>query len=132
MPKGYPGTRTITHGALSAYRTGCRCVPCVTVRRAYKNTRYRKYSILARKYELQKKYGITLEDYENLFTHQKGLCAICGTPPKLFRLSIDHCHSRLNIRGLLCVRCNGDLGWYEKYKIQIEGYLARNNAKNSK
>lgn len=46
--------------------------------------------------------------YEWLLNVQGGVCAICGNPPKPGgkRLNIDHSHSGLYVRGLLCHRCN--------------------------
>lgn len=54
------------------------------------------------------KYGLTVEQYEALVKKQRGRCAICGTKPS--RLVIDHCHNTLEVRGLLCVACNGAIG----------------------
>lgn len=55
-------------------------------------------------------YGITTEDYQSLLTAQKGVCAICKKPPGKYRLSVDHCHTKGNVRGLLCTQCNTALG----------------------
>ena len=41
----------------------------------------------------QRLYGITLKDYERMLKEQKGVCAICGRPPKNRRLAVDHDHS---------------------------------------
>lgn len=49
-------------------------------------------------------------DYSVLFEKQKGLCAICGEPPKHKRLGVDHCHKTGKVRGLLCSPCNLMLG----------------------
>lgn len=76
-------------------------------------------------------YKLTPETYNELLISQKGVCLICGEPPSERRLSIDHDHSCCPgketcgkcIRGLLHVKCNAALGWYEKYKIQIERYI---------
>jgi len=62
-----------------------------------------------------KKYGITTEQYEELFQDQGGVCAICGGPPDAWRagierLAIDHCHATGDIRGLLCNTCNAGMG----------------------
>ena len=52
--------------------------------------------------------------YDFLFKKQKGLCKICGKPPKPnTRLSIDHCHKNQVIRGLLCSNCNTALGLFK-------------------
>ena len=65
-----------------------------------------------RELTLKRVYGITIDDYNDMFIEQGGSCAICGTHQKEFKfcLSVDHCHSTGKIRGLLCHRCNGGLG----------------------
>ncbi|AFK13461.1 endonuclease VII [Yersinia phage YpP-G] len=66
---------------------------------------------------LMRSYGITLDDYEEMLESQKGLCKICGTEgfamnPKVhkIKLVVDHCHTKGNVRGLLCHNCNRALG----------------------
>lgn len=44
--------------------------------------------------------------YDALLKWQGGGCAICGRPPKNRRLDMDHDHRTMQVRGLLCVRCN--------------------------
>lgn len=55
---------------------------------------------------------------------QAGGCAICREPLTVTR-HIDHSHVSGFVRGVLCASCNTKLGWYEKRKHAIEGYLAR-------
>ena len=66
----------------------------------------------SRKLHLQKRYGITLEQYATLLLEQGGACGICGRrdnlPNKHF--AVDHCHKTGRVRGLLCSRCNSGLG----------------------
>lgn len=57
-----------------------------------------------------KRYGLTPESYAGLLTEQGGGCAICQTPPKECRLSVDHCHRTGRVRGLLCKNCNTGIG----------------------
>lgn len=59
---------------------------------------------------LKRKYGLTLEHYEEILADQGGGCAICGRKPGKISLHIDHDHSTGQIRGLLCFRCNNALG----------------------
>jgi len=63
---------------------------------------------LSKGYTLQKAYGITLEDYENMKHKQDHKCLICFTEPKI--LYVDHCHTNKHVRGLLCPKCNLLLG----------------------
>lgn len=56
------------------------------------------------------RYGITEEQYLGMVDKQGGVCAICGKPCSIGRLSIDHCHITEKVRGLLCRRCNAGLG----------------------
>lgn len=59
---------------------------------------------------LWQKYGLTLEDYNNLLEKQNKVCAICEQPPSKQFLYVDHCHATGRVRGLLCNRCNTALG----------------------
>lgn len=57
---------------------------------------------------LLRKYGITIEQYEEIYNHQEGKCEICG---KFFPvLAVDHNHATGQIRGLLCRDCNAGFG----------------------
>ncbi len=66
----------------------------------------------SRDMQLKYKYGISLEQYKQMFTEQSGLCAVCNKPEKAKRLgkikdlSVDHCHKTGKVRGLLCQSCN--------------------------
>jgi hypothetical protein len=62
---------------------------------------------------LRRNFGFTPEQYDALFREQKGMCAICGQPPKMVRLGVDHDHRTGIVRSLLCVKCNNALGWLE-------------------
>ncbi|SRR6266496_2393799 len=70
----------------------------------------------AQKYEL-KKFGLTEKDYQNLLVKQNYACAICKKPETRIlksgqtkRLSVDHCHNKGHVRGLLCYSCNTGIG----------------------
>lgn len=76
---------------------------------------YKRKNVL-KNFHLTKKYGITLEEYNNLFFKQNGCCDICKKHQSEFKisLSVDHCHETGNIRGLLCSSCNRALGMYKE------------------
>ena len=65
---------------------------------------------------LRSKYDITLEQYEQMFEDQIGLCDICGNPETAKNrygkrtLSVDHNHKTKEVRSLLCDSCNRMIG----------------------
>ena len=70
----------------------------------------------SRRSHLKRKYGITLEQYNELLSSQDGKCAICNEDEKCSRnsvLAVDHCHKTGEIRGLLCSHCNRGLGLFK-------------------
>jgi len=56
------------------------------------------------------KYGLSAAEYNAMVITQDGRCAICGA---VGELSIDHCHTAGNVRGLLCGTCNTGLGMFK-------------------
>jgi Autographiviridae endonuclease VII len=72
---------------------------------------------------LRHRFGISVEEYDELFEEQDGKCAICESVPSNTRLAVDHDHQTNEIRGLLCHPCNRLLGRLENnpgmiYRIQ--------------
>jgi hypothetical protein len=64
---------------------------------------------------LQRKYGITIEKYEEMLDAQAGVCAICGREPNPnISLHVDHDHETGQIRDLTCFRCNQALGAFSE------------------
>lgn len=64
------------------------------------------------------KFGLTVEQYNELLRRQGNSCAICRSPfghvsktGKQARLAIDHDHRTGKVRGLLCNSCNRGLGY---------------------
>ena len=57
---------------------------------------------------LLRKYGITLEQYDEMYERQQGCCAVCLRHSEEFtrRLAVDHNHKTREVRGLLCNYCN--------------------------
>ena len=72
--------------------------------------------------ELVKAYGKTLDWYNQIFGDQNGRCKICGRHQSEFkkRLSIDHNHLTGEVRGLLCNKCNHEVGLYEIFQTDPE------------
>ena len=79
-----------------------------------RSAKTQRTSKVVRNTNLLKKFGITLDDYNLMFTQQKGCCAICEKHQTEFdkRLAVDHCHKSGKVRGLLCQQCNQALGMF--------------------
>jgi hypothetical protein len=61
--------------------------------------------------EYRRKYGISLEQYDEMLKAQQGVCAICATSCDTgMNLAVDHCHVTNKVRGLLCKNCNTAIG----------------------
>jgi len=78
-----------------------------------------------RTWRLLRAYNINEEEYNRMFEHQEGCCAMCGKHQKYERraLSVDHDHSTGKIRGLLCIACNFAVGHVEKNLDLVIDYL---------
>jgi hypothetical protein len=78
---------------------------------------------------LKSHYGISRERYDKLLASQGGVCAACGNPPgdpagkRFHNLEVDHCHSSLEIRALLCWRCNITIGHFMESVDAVESAI---------
>lgn len=83
-------------------------------------------------------FGLTPEQYDLMVARRGGLCDICSgvetglRAGKPIRMAVDHRHDRAlsdpdYIRGLLCRRCNTNLGFLENgpWRALAEAYLQR-------
>jgi len=69
------------------------------------------------------RYGLTLDDYNQMLRRQNGACAICKKPQEETRLYVDHCHTTHHVRALLCPKCNTTVGQLETMTGQEVGAL---------
>lgn len=113
------------------YGRRSKCRVCLIVRGCNwlrKNTRRQRSLVL------QRRYGITLEDYEQMLKAQEGVCKICleresalSSKGDVRRLCVDHDHQTGRVRGLLCVRCNAAIARFEELGPhsldRVYGYL---------
>lgn len=87
---------------------------------AYHRKQYAKNREKYKGYSIKHKFGITLDDFNNLCKKQRSLCAICKLPLEInkeqnnskTRPCIDHCHITNKVRGILCAQCNRGLGHF--------------------
>jgi hypothetical protein len=82
------------------------CKPCHNVRGKASKAKVGG----SRTYHLKRRYGITAQDADAMFTSQDGLCAICRAGPAAH---VDHDHETGAVRALLCFDCNGGLGQFK-------------------
>lgn len=108
-----------------------RCRACRSATRKAWRTAYRDKQSGYRRRFLLARYGLTEAEYEAMLTAQGGGCAMCGQPCQTGRrLAVDHCHASGRVRGLLCVKCNQDLGVYEAVQSAAAQYLLEYGAGN--
>lgn len=72
-----------------------------------------KAALAQRRSDLKRKYGISLERYEEMLAEQAGGCALCGAgahDSRGGRLAVDHDAATGRVRGLLCGPCNTGIG----------------------
>ena len=65
-----------------------------------------------RGHALRRMYGITEDDYDEMYRAQRGCCWICGVHQSTLkrRLNVDHDHESGDVRALLCCNCNKGIG----------------------
>lgn len=102
-----------------------RCKSCDDLARNKFRSKHRGRHLKAqRERNWKHKYGIDREDFERMWSEQKGLCKICSiemTNVEIDGVSknqshtccVDHDHSTGEVRGLLCARCNKGLGLFD-------------------
>lgn len=57
---------------------------------------------------IQRRYGLTQDDYTRMYEEQGSRCPLCLEEQEI--LYVDHCHQTGRVRGLVCDRCNRALG----------------------
>ena len=80
------------------------------------HVRYAKYRWLR---VLREQYGMTEQNYEEMYRYQNGVCAICSKPNlNGTKLHVDHDHATNKVRSLLCQHCNMVLG-HSKESVDV-------------
>ena len=102
------------------------CKECGSVLRK----RYRKSDngfAVSKNKRLNQRFGITLDEYNEMLEEQGGVCAICGGEEtteycngRVRQLAVDHDHRTGEVRGLLCHLCNRGIGMFRDSPIYLE------------
>ena len=111
------GVLTDRFGMSSRAKDGKRS-QCKDCEKIYEARRTRDYAAMARARcpdsvkdnHLRSRYGITLDDYNDMLQAQNGSCAICPATALEEVLCVDHNHDTGEVRALLCTTCNTMLG----------------------
>lgn len=95
-------------------------------RKAYRELHREEKNAYFKKYRLEnldklksnlyeRKYGITLKEFNSKLRSQDGKCAICQKPTHHGKggFAVDHNHVTGAVRGILCGHCNGGLGHFK-------------------
>lgn len=122
------GTEEIMKFPVNLRRNLCRT--CHTKRQKAMTRRQREkmgeaaWFLLQKEKHIKRKYGISLERWDEMFAAQNGECAICRKGD--IKLVVDHNHETGEVRGLLCGPCNLGLGHFNdslELLILATGYL---------
>lgn len=84
-------------------------------RKKYQEDNKEKLKANSRRFHYQNKYGLSLEQYDDMRIQQDHRCYICNeheldTHRKV--LCVDHDHDTGEVRKLLCSKCNQGLGLF--------------------
>lgn len=103
-----------------AVKTWCtECTSADNLARYHRNKgseRGERHRLAARKSWLKTAYGLTYEEYLEMFRQQRGACKICNVAVQEHGKDrartghVDHCHTTGKVRGILCKACNTALG----------------------
>lgn len=99
-------------------RGECKACHAERAKKTYEG-RKEEHLLVAYRCTLRKAYGLTEQDYHDMFDKQKGKCLVCekGLSNKFKKtpgenVHVDHCHDTGKVRGLLCHKCNSGLGLF--------------------
>lgn len=85
-------------------------------RRASESRRNKRNPKVRQNSKFKQRYGISLENFNEISTKQNDRCLICDkhkSDNKLGKLFVDHCHKSGKVRGLICDNCNRGLGHFK-------------------
>ena len=91
-------------------------------RQWYANNRERSFFS-----SLQRKYGLSIGQWQAMLNEQRGRCASCRfvftNDSKYTKPHVDHCHRTGKVRGLICSPCNLTLGTVGESIDRLQGLI---------
>lgn len=84
---------------------------CKNCSQEINRSKYKRLRNTYKNIELNKKYKMSLDIYNEILKKQNGRCMICNKSSNENKkmLCVDHDHKTNKIRGILCHRCNTEL-----------------------
>lgn len=96
-------------------------------RKIHKQKNFSRYSQLEKQRKILSRYGLTVELYLSYFDLQDDKCLnpTCQIilEPYSHNACVDHNHLTEKVRGILCRKCNANVGWFENNKHWLESYV---------
>jgi hypothetical protein len=71
-----------------------------------------------------REYGVTREDYNRVLEEQDFSCKICRKKTEQETLHVDHDHTTMKFRGLLCGNCNRAIGLFKDDPALLHAAIA--------
>ena len=104
------------------------CRPCCNhMKSIWKAEQYKNNPNFHRDRNFKDRYGISLQERDQLAVDQDHRCKICLTHESNVSRSVlfvDHCHTSGEVRGLLCDGCNKGIGHLKDNPTAIKAALA--------
>lgn len=114
-------------GEMSAGKeAGNICKRCVTAKsKAWAAQHPKEWDRQRWGHHLRKKFGLTIERYDEMLVNQGGRCAICRllSTESPRRFHVDHDHVTGIVRGLLCYRCNTGIGVFRDDVVHLRSAI---------
>jgi len=118
-------------GAVRAHCKDCKNEEAREYRARIKKYRPEDYKDINFRNNIKSKYGLTSEQWNEIFSNQNGCCVICGKHQSELdrKLGVEHNHKTKKIRGLACKSCNHLIDVFETdfygLKNTISAYLEK-------
>lgn len=111
--KRYAGQPCSKCATTAKYTSKGSCVECTNLAVKNRKNPGRVYSARNDKNSrLKRMYGITHDTFDAMWAEQGGACGICAKTLHIKQggHAVDHCHTTLKVRALLCHPCNAGIG----------------------
>lgn len=100
---------------------------------AYSSDYYRENKARLQMKKIERLYGVTPEQYDQLFKAAGEACEICRRPVahataeagRADKACLDHCHDSGKARGILCISCNSKFSLFDNHRAAVTAYMEK-------